>query len=94
MEVLRIFSEIGYTPKRTIRAVLFSNEENGLAGGRTYAQVSNQKGEFHLAALESDSGGFSPRGFSFEADTSVFKTYYKIYVARFVCTYLKQYSQL
>lgn len=77
MEVLRIFSEIGYTPKRTIRAVLFSNEENGLAGGRTYAQVSNQKGEFHLAALESDSGGFSPRGFSFESDTSVFKTYYK-----------------
>lgn len=77
MEVLRIFSAIGYTPKRTIRAVLFSNEENGLAGGRTYAEVSNKKGEFHLAAMESDAGGFSPRGFSFEADTSVFKTYYK-----------------
>jgi carboxypeptidase Q len=77
MEVLRLFNAIGYQPKRTIRCVLFSNEENGLAGGRTYAKESNDKGEFHLAALESDSGGFSPKGFSFEADTSVFKTYYK-----------------
>lgn len=77
MEVLRIFQSIDYKPKRTIRAVLFSNEENGLAGGRTYADISNQKKEFHLAALESDAGGFSPRGFSFEADTSVFKKYYR-----------------
>ncbi|MBL0099242.1 MAG: M20/M25/M40 family metallo-hydrolase [Saprospiraceae bacterium] len=77
MEVLRILSDLGYQPKRTIRCVLFSNEENGLAGGRTYARISNEKKEFHLAALESDAGGFSPRGFSFEADTSVFKTYYR-----------------
>jgi carboxypeptidase Q len=77
MEVLQIFNRIGYKPKRTIRCVLFSNEENGLAGGKTYAEESNKKKEFHLAALESDSGGFTPRGFSFEADTSVFKQYYK-----------------
>ncbi len=77
MEVLRIFESLQYKPKRTIRCVLFSNEENGLAGGKTYAAESNAKGEFHLAAIESDAGGFSPRGFSFEADTSVFKTYYK-----------------
>lgn len=77
MEVLRTLLAIGYKPKRTIRCVLFSNEENGLAGGTTYAKVSNEKKEFHLAALESDSGGFSPRGFSFDADTSVLKTYYK-----------------
>lgn len=77
MEVLQIFNRIGYKPKRTIRCVLFSNEENGLAGGKTYAAESNKNKEFHLAALESDSGGFSPRGFSFEADTSVFKQYYK-----------------
>jgi len=77
MEVLRILQSMDYKPKRTIRAVLFSNEENGLAGGRTYADISNQKKEFHLAALESDAGGFSPRGFSFEADTSVFKQYYR-----------------
>lgn len=77
MEVLALFSKIGYQPKRTIRCVLFSNEENGLVGGKTYAQNSNEKKEFHLAAIESDAGGFSPRSFSFDADTSVFKTYYK-----------------
>lgn len=77
LEVLRIFASLGYKPKRTIRCVMFSNEENGSAGGRTYAAVSNQKNEFHIAAIESDAGGFTPRGFSFEADTSVFKNYYK-----------------
>ncbi len=77
MEVLRVLTSLGYKPKRTIRCVLFSNEENGAAGGRTYAEVSNSKNEFHIAAIESDAGGFTPRGFSFEADTSVFKTYYK-----------------
>ncbi len=77
MEVLQAFNRLGYKPKRTIRCVLFSNEENGLAGGKIYASESNKNKEFHLAALESDSGGFSPRGFSFDADTSVFNTYYK-----------------
>jgi len=77
VEVLNTLIAIGYQPKRTIRCVLFANEENGLAGGKEYAKISNENGEFHLAALESDAGGFSPRGFSFEADTSVFKKYYK-----------------
>lgn len=76
MEVLRTLMNIGYKPKRTIRCVLFSNEENGLAGGKKYAEISNQNKEFHLMAIESDAGGFSPRGFSFESDTSYFKTYY------------------
>lgn len=77
VEVLRILTTLGYKPKRTIRCVLFSNEENGSAGGKKYAEVSNKNNEFHLAAIESDAGGFTPRGFSFEADTSVFKVYYK-----------------
>ncbi|MBK8372153.1 MAG: M28 family peptidase [Saprospiraceae bacterium] len=77
MEVLNILQKMAYVPKRTIRCVLFANEENGLAGGLQYAKISNEKGEFHLAALESDAGGFTPKGFSFEGDTSVFKTYYK-----------------
>jgi hypothetical protein len=76
-EVLRILQGIGYKPRRTIRCVLFSNEENGLAGGKVYAARSNEAAEFHLAAIESDAGGFSPRGFSFEADTSRFRSYYK-----------------
>lgn len=77
LEVLRILTDLGYKPKRTLRCVMFSNEENGSAGGKKYAEVSNKQKEFHLAAIESDAGGFTPRGFSFEADTSVFKTYYK-----------------
>jgi carboxypeptidase Q len=77
IEVLRLLISIGYQPQRTIRCVLFSNEENGLVGGKSYATISNEKKEFHLAAIEADAGGFTPRGFSFEADTSVLKSYYK-----------------
>ena len=65
MEVLRFFKALRIKPKRTIRAVLFANEENGLAGGKHYAKVAEQNNEKHIVALESDSGGFTPRGFSF-----------------------------
>ena len=68
---------MGYQPKRTIRCVLFQNEENGLAGARTYAQVSNDNKEFHLAAIESDAGGFTPHGFSYDADSTVMVKYEK-----------------
>jgi hypothetical protein len=63
IEVLRILKALGYKPKRTIRAVMFMNEENGLKGGTTYADVAVQKKEKHVYAIESDSGGFTPRGF-------------------------------
>ena len=66
MEVLRLLKTSGYKPKRTIRAVLFMNEENGLRGGNKYAEVAQSKQENHVFALESDSGGFTPRGFSFD----------------------------
>lgn len=72
MEVLRLLKESGIKPKRTIRVVLFMNEENGLRGGTKYAEVAKQKGENHIFALESDSGGFTPRGFSFDCDDAVF----------------------
>lgn len=72
MEVLRLLKEIGYKPKRTIRAVLFMNEENGLRGGKKYAEVAKRKKEKHVFALESDAGGFSPRGFSFDCSDSDF----------------------
>ncbi|WP_411894668.1 M20/M25/M40 family metallo-hydrolase [Winogradskyella sp. A2] len=65
MDVLRLMKESGITPKRSIRVVLFMNEENGLRGARKYAEVSKEKGENHIFALESDAGGFTPRGFSF-----------------------------
>lgn len=65
MDVLRLLKETGYKPKRTLRVVLFMNEENGLRGGNKYAEVARSKNEKHVFALESDSGGFTPRGFSF-----------------------------
>ena len=64
IEALRLYKELGWKPKRTIRAVMWMNEENGLRGGREYARVAKEKGEKHIAALESDSGGFLPIGFS------------------------------
>ncbi|MUP44209.1 peptidase M28 family protein [Gramella sp. BOM4] len=74
MEVLRLFKEIGYKPKRTLRVVLFMNEENGLRGGNKYAEVAKAKGEQHFFALESDSGGFTPRGFAITANDEQFET--------------------
>lgn len=68
MEVLNIFKTIGYQPKRTIRVVLFMNEENGLRGGKAYAQMAKKNKKKHIFALESDAGGFSPRGFTFDTD--------------------------
>ena len=72
MEVLRLIKETGYQPKRTIRVVLFMNEENGLRGGRKYAEIAKEKGEKHVFALESDAGGFTPRGFSFDCSDENF----------------------
>ena len=66
MEVLNIFKTLNYKPKRTIRVVLFMNEENGLKGGKEYAKLAKLNNENHVFALESDLGGFTPRGFSFE----------------------------
>jgi hypothetical protein len=69
IEVLRLFQLNGIKPKHTIRAVLFMNEENGLRGGRKYAEEAKINNEIHMAALESDSGGFTPRGFSVDANS-------------------------
>ena len=67
IEVLRIFKNLNYKPKRTIRAVMFMNEENGLRGGLKYAEEAKRLNEKHLAAIETDAGGFTPRGFGFTA---------------------------
>lgn len=70
MEVLRLFKKMNYKPRHSIRVVLFMNEENGLRGGNKYAEEALLKREEHVFGLESDSGGFSPRGFSFETDAA------------------------
>ena len=74
MEVLRILKDLNYSPKRTIRVVLFANEENGLRGGTKYAEEARLNNEKHFFALESDAGGFTPRGFSFDTSEKEFKT--------------------
>jgi len=77
MEVMNTLRALNYTPKRTLRVVLFMNEENGLAGGLEYAKLAKENGEFHLAAIESDAGGFTPRGFSCDAEDAVFADFYR-----------------
>jgi hypothetical protein len=72
MEVLNLIKKTGYKPKRTIRVVLFMNEENGLRGGTKYAEVAETSNEKHIFALESDSGGFTPRGFTFDSSDKDF----------------------
>ncbi len=63
LEALRILNELNYQPKHTLRVVFFMNEENGNMGGKTYATWSKNRGEEQIAALESDRGGFAPKGF-------------------------------
>ena len=72
MDVIRLLKLSDIKPKRTIRVVLFMNEENGTKGAMKYAQVVAEKGENHIFALESDAGGFSPRGFYFDSDDKNF----------------------
>ena len=71
IEVLRLFKTLGIKPKHTIRFVAFMNEENGGKGGAKYAEWAKTNGEKHIAAIESDAGGFTPRGFSLEANDTL-----------------------
>lgn len=71
MQTLTTLRKLGLTPRRTIRAVLFTNEENGLRGGRAYAKDHAAELPSTVMALESDSGGFAPRGFSIGAAPEV-----------------------
>lgn len=73
IEIIRTFKALGIHPKRTIRAVMFMNEENGTKGAKAYLDSAIARREKHLFALESDDGGFSPRGFFFEVPDPVFQ---------------------
>ncbi|MBU4494147.1 MAG: M20/M25/M40 family metallo-hydrolase [Acidobacteria bacterium] len=63
LEALRLIKETGLRPKRTVRAVMFMDEEFGGTGGRDYAGSPRRRSERHIAAIESDRGGFLPLGF-------------------------------
>ncbi|RIK63477.1 MAG: carboxypeptidase [Planctomycetota bacterium] len=66
MEAINVLRKLKLIPRRTIRVVLWTNEENGLGGGREYARAHAAELDNHIAAIESDSGCFAPKGFSVE----------------------------
>lgn len=72
VEILSVYKLLGIKPKHSIRAVAFMNEENGLAGGEAYAKNAKEKNEIHLAALETDAGGFTPRGFGVDTSNGLY----------------------
>ena len=75
MEVLRAMKASNYVPKRTIRFVLFANEENGGKGGAKYAELAKLNNEKHIFALESDEGGFTPRSIGITSSAEQFKKF-------------------
>jgi hypothetical protein len=68
IEVLRTFKNLGIKNNHTIRVVCFANEENGVKGGVRYGKTAKENNEKHLFAIETDAGGFTPRGISLEMD--------------------------
>ncbi len=68
IEVLRTFKKLGIPNNHTIRVVCFANEENGVKGGIQYGKTAKENNEKHLFAIETDAGGFSPRGISLDMD--------------------------
>ncbi len=71
LEVLDLFKRLQIKPKRTVRCIFYVNEENGLRGARAYARMADSLGIHHIAAIESDRGCFTPRGFSVTGDSLV-----------------------
>ena len=69
-ETVRLLKELGLRPRRTIRAVLYTNEENGLRGGTAYLEAHRAELAKHILAIESDSGTYRPEGFGLAAAAS------------------------
>ena len=69
-EVLRLIKELGLKPKRTIRCVMWTNEENGGKGNKGYRDMHMDEMDKHVLAIESDGGVFSPKGFGFSGSNS------------------------
>lgn len=71
IELIRLFKALGIEPRHTIRVVLWVNEENGLSGATKYAETIKNSGEKHIAAIESDMGGFLPLGFFYDTENEI-----------------------
>ena len=92
MDIMNLFNEIKYKPKRTIRVVLFMNEENGLRGSLKYKEIADKNRLNHIFAIESDAGGFRPLGFSFTCDDSNFLRileWKKLFAPYFINVFIK-----
>jgi Iap family predicted aminopeptidase len=73
METMRLLRALDLRPRRTVRAVLFTNEENGTRGSRAYFETHRGEVNRHVAAIESDSGGARPLGFGVSAGPGGFE---------------------
>ncbi len=73
-EALRVLKRLGLTPKRTIRVVGWTNEENGMRGGNAYRDSHKGELDNHILAIESDGGVFKPLGYGFTGPESSFAT--------------------
>ncbi len=71
-EAVRLMKALGLRPRRTVRVVLWTNEENGLAGGRGYRDAHRAELDDHVLAMESDAGVFKPSGFGFTGSDAAF----------------------
>ncbi|HKC69194.1 MAG TPA: M20/M25/M40 family metallo-hydrolase, partial [Bacteroidia bacterium] len=87
IEVLTAFKKLGIKNKRTIRVIAFMNEENGTRGGKSYAALAAKENKKHIAALESDMGGFTPKAIGIEATKDTL-LYYKKWQALFEPYYI------
>ncbi|MEO8762003.1 MAG: M28 family peptidase [Bacteroidia bacterium] len=76
IELLTAFKKLNIANKRTIRCIAFMNEENGTRGGKAYEKIAAKENKKHIAALESDMGGFSPRGIGVDGNRDTL-AYYK-----------------
>lgn len=72
-EAVRLLARLGLRPRRTLRVVLWTNEENGLAGGNAYRDAHQDELDRHVLAIESDAGVFAPRGFGFTGSDSAYQ---------------------
>jgi len=73
MQALTVLRQLGLTPRRTIRVVLFTNEENGLKGAKQYVIDHAAEMDRHVLALEADTGVFAPRGFEISGDADAIR---------------------
>mgnify|MGYP002631972255 CR=1 FL=1 len=95
LEALRVLKTLNYKPNHTLRLVFFMNEENGNMGGKTYATWTKAKGEKQIAAIESDRGGFSPRGFDVDGQDKhldLLKSFAPLFAPYFVNQFEKGYG--